>query len=89
MKMIRPPKDFHAGTAILKTIKEFEEATKDYPYTQCGLDLSDVIYMDSHSFRVVFNFLSKFPVVIPPKDPHIIDMYNIWLDSKKGLSKGK
>jgi hypothetical protein len=87
MKMIKAPAEFRAGTAILEFIKLLEEETKDYPQTRVGLDLSEVVYMDSHSFRVVFNFLSKLPVVIPPKSQHIIDMYNTWLDGKKGLRK--
>ena len=88
MKMIKPPNDFHMGTDLVTFIKILKEETKLYPQVQVGLDLSEVVCMDSGSFRVVFDFLSKFPVVIPPKDPHIIEMYDMWLDSKKGLSKG-
>lgn len=88
MEIIKPPNNFHAGTDITKLRKEWGEKRKTYPQNQFILDLSDVIYMDSSSFRVVFDFLPMFGVVIPPRNFHIIEMYNMWLDSKKGLSKG-
>jgi len=88
MEIIKPPRDWHAGTEIVKFREMLKEKVKEYPQKQYTLDLSDVWYMDSFSFRIVFDFLSIFSVVIPPKDEHIIFMYNQWLDSKKGLNKG-
>jgi len=54
---------------------------------QVSLDLSDVVYMDTTGFREVFNRLPHLYRVVPPRDPHTIERYNEWLDSKKGLSK--
>ena len=88
MIFMKPDSEFRAGTSILQFIKELEINTSDYPLEQVTLDLSDVIFMDSFSFRVVFDYLPKLNKVIPPQNQHIIDMYNLWLDSKKNLSKG-
>lgn len=88
METIKPPNDFHAGTAIIEMHKNWSEKRKTYPSNQYLLDLSDVVFMDSHSFRIVFNFLPMFSKVIPPRNNHIVEMYDAWLDSKKGLSKG-
>jgi hypothetical protein len=43
--------------------------------------------MDSHGFRLIFDNLSIFTKITPPKSSHIIEMYDMWLDSKKGLKK--
>jgi hypothetical protein len=51
------------------------------------LDLSEVRYMDTTGFRAVFDRLPKLSGLIPPLESHIVDMYNSWLDSKKGLTK--
>lgn len=88
MEVIKPPNDWHAGTEIIKFREMLKEKALEYPQKQFTLDLSDVEYMDSFSFRVAFDFLSIFSIVIPPRNQHIINMYNIWVDSKKGLSKG-
>jgi hypothetical protein len=90
MMLIKPPNDFHAGTKILDIKKEWDLYRKDYftsgPYDY-HLDLSEVIYMDSASFRLVFDYLPIFKKVTPPKSTYVIEMYNMWLDSKKGLKK--
>lgn len=88
MKQLKPDNEFRAGRNILEFRHKIQEETKDYP--QCEdicLDLSDVIFMDSFSFRLVFDFLPKFKKVIPPKNKHIVELYDQWLDSKKGLAK--
>lgn len=64
-----------------------EELTKNYPQEKHHLDMSNVNFMDSMGFRVIFNLLPVFPKVTPPKSELVIKWYNEWLDSKKGLSK--
>lgn len=89
METIKAPKELRAGTEIVVMRNQLEMVRLDY-YDfgrLCHLDLSDTIYMDSYGFRLVFDFLPVFSKVTPPKDPHIVYMYNMWLDSKKGLSK--
>jgi len=86
-EVIKPPDDFHAGSKIDLFRRDLEERRKVYPGRQYTLDLSDVVFMDSFSFRVVFDFLPMFGVVIPPRSKKVIEMYDLWLDSKKGLSK--
>lgn len=81
---IKPPNDFHAGTGASAFKIKLDQEIKQHDVT---LDLSDVLYMDSFTFRIVFDFLSRLEKVIPPKNQHIIDNYNLWLDSKKGLTK--
>lgn len=88
MEIVKMPPEFRAGTNLTEIKKDWTEKRKHYPDYQYTLDLSDVIYMDSMSFRLVFDFLPMFTKVIPPKSQQIIDWYNEWLDSKKGLSKG-
>jgi hypothetical protein len=87
MEMLKPDDQFHAG----KSGQEFKEILasklKNYPYEKFGLDLSDVSYMDTYSFRLVFDSLPKFSVVIPPKASKVVEMYDLWVDSKKGLKK--
>lgn len=43
--------------------------------------------MDTEAFRFVFDNLPRFTKVIPPKSNVVIDKYNSWLDTKKGLEK--
>ena len=89
MNILKPDNEFRAGTRIGEFAKLLEESTAGYPLSQTTLDLSEVIYMDSFSFRLVFNYLPKLTAVVPPKNQQVIDMYNFWLDSKKGLAKGR
>jgi hypothetical protein len=84
-KEIRPPNYFHRGnieTVAASWDDAFKDSGPDYV-----LNLYDVVCMDAGSFRLVFNYLSKFKKVIPPKNKHLVDLYDMWLDSKKGLSK--
>lgn len=53
-----------------------------------NLDLSEVIFMDSFGFRMIFDYLDIFTKVTPPKCQHVVEQYNAWLDSKKSLKKG-
>lgn len=87
VEIIKPPVEIRAGSDIVIIRKQWGEKRITYPQSQFTLDLSEVVYMDSYGFRLIFDFLSMFGEVIPPKDPHIIEMYNLWLDSKKGLFK--
>lgn len=87
IEIIKPPSELRAGQDIVGIRKSWEEKRKNYPQSQFTLDLSEVVYMDSYGFRLVFDFLSMFGVVVAPKDTHIIEMYDFWLDSKKGLKK--
>jgi hypothetical protein len=87
IEIIKPPNDWHAGTQITIFRRMLIEKSMEYPKKQFMLDLSEVEYMDSCSFRVVFDFLPMFGKVIPPKIKHIIMMYDQWLESKKGLEK--
>jgi hypothetical protein len=88
INMIIKPKEtqVRGGTAIITFLKEVDLAISEG--SEITLDLSEVPYMDTTGFRAVFDRLPKFKKVIPPKNQHIVDMYNTWLDSKKGLSKG-
>ena len=88
INMIIKPKEtqVRGGTAIITFLKEVDLAISEG--SEITLDLSEVPYMDTTGFRAVFDRLPKFKKVIPPKNQHIVDIYNTWLDSKKGLSKG-
>lgn len=86
MKTYKAPQDIYAGNA-LSIKKEFKMITKNYPQEKYHLDLSDVTFMDSFGCRVIFDYWSKFPKITPPKSEHVIELYDTWLDSKKGLSK--
>ena len=86
MKMLKPPSDFHAGKSSGPDFKKILK-TLDYPKKRYGLDLSDVIFMDTYTFRLVFDYMSKFDKIIPPKSDHVVMVYDIWVDSKKGLKK--
>jgi hypothetical protein len=90
MEIIKAPNEIRGGTKIIEFERFLNTCQFAYfnGYEKYELDLSDVIFMDSSGFRLIFNFLPIFNKVIPPKNQHIIDMYNFWLDSKKGLSKG-
>ena len=81
-----PPHQIHGGNRR-EVEKLFETMTVNYPDTKVHLDLSQVDYMDTAGFRLVFNYLSKFPKVTPPKSEKVIEMYDLWVDSKKGLKK--
>lgn len=84
MEVIKPAfNELRGGTFILT----FRNKLSGLNTTDNTLDLSDIVFMDSTGFRLVFDFLPKFRSVVPPKNPHIIEMYNVWLDSKKGLTK--
>ena len=85
MKMIKPPNDFHAGSTF--EFFKIELAQAVYLHEEVCLDLSEVIYMDTDSFRLVFDFMPRLKRIIPPKDRWSIKRYDEWLDSKKGLSK--
>lgn len=87
MRVITPPADFKSGTEanLFRTMLEVE--SKNYPVQKFSLNLSDVFYMDSDTFRIIFDYMYMFSEVIPPKKQHVIDMYNDWLDSKKCLAK--
>lgn len=82
------PSEIRRGTDV-SFITILKNCAHDYYQNgiKYHLDMSDVIFMDSHGFRLIFDYLSVFPKITPPKDTHIIEMYNIWLDSKKGLTK--
>lgn len=86
-KTIAPPDRFHGGFDLHVFRTYLETTFKKNPNIQYTLDLSEVEFMDTSAFRVVFDFLPKFKKVIPPTQPHIIEVYNVWLDSKKGLYK--
>lgn len=87
MRVIKPPPDFSAGTATSGFVSCLEKELRKNKKTEFCLDLSEVLYMDTFSFRAVFNLLPMITQVIPPKDQHIVEIYNLWLDSKKGLKK--
>lgn len=87
IEVVKPPPEIRSGTDLASIRQSWSEKSKAYPATQYTLDLSDVVFMDSAGFRLIFDYLSIFGEVIPPKDPHIIGMYDMWLDSKKGLKK--
>lgn len=89
MVLVKPPNDFHAGTKIveMKKLWDFYRISYHHGTDKYHLDLSEVIYMDSASFRLVFDYLPIFTKVTPPNSKFVIEMYDMWLDSKKGLSK--
>ena len=87
MEIIKPPEQFRAGTESTLFREMLKTKLSYYPSKQFCLDLSDVDYMDTFTFRIVFDFLSKFTEVIPPKNERVIEIYDIWVDSKKGLKK--
>lgn len=81
MTTVKPPNDFKAG----KTVSNFDGYV-EYAYEQCNeltLDLSDVIYMDSASFRWVFENSPKFKKIIKPKSKWVVETYNVWIEGKK------
>lgn len=82
---LSPDPEFRAGTRILEFTQIIEREVE--LGSLLTLDLSNVVYMDSASFRLVFDLLPQIQKLIPPPNPHIVMMYNQWLDSKKGLSK--
>ena len=83
--LIKAPKDFRCGVESVK----FEHSLNSLVNTfdDIVLDLSEVEFMDSFTFRIVFDFFPDVKKIIPPKNKHTIDRYNDWLDSKKGLLK--
>jgi len=83
-KVIKPPNDFKSGTEFsnLKLLW-LQELTSG----NTQLDLSDVIYMDTGTMRYIFDIMSSFSKITPPRSEHVVNRYNDWLDSKKGLSK--
>lgn len=81
-----PPKELRGGTQIQETRKQFEMITKNNPHANLHLDLSGVEYMDTTGFRLIFDFKSSFSKITPPIN-HIVEMYDFWVGSKKGLSK--
>jgi len=89
MITIKPSDSFHAGTEAIAFKRRLQNIIKDMSKTGMGvcLDLSDVLYMDTCTFRIVFDMLPSIEKVIPPSQNHIVDTYNTWLDGKKGLSK--
>lgn len=87
IEIYKAPSELRAGTEIVKIRKQWSAMRAYYPSSQYTLDLSEVIYMDPYGFRLIFDFLSIFGQVIPPKDTNLIEMYDLWLDSKKGLNK--
>ena len=82
-----PPKQIRGGIELANTREIFRKITENYPYTKVHLDLSSVEYMDTSGFRLIFDFKSKFPKITPPKCEHICELYDVWVESKKGLSK--
>ncbi len=86
--IIKPSDHFHAGTES----RDFERYTLERmggsgPSVKYTLDLSDVIYMDTMTFRIVFNLMPQFETIIPPESKMVIERYDLWLDFKKGLKK--
>ena len=86
--IVKPPSDFHAGVKS----RDFNRYTLEMigaggPSINYTLDLSDVIYMDTRTFRIVFNLMPSFETIIPPKSEKVIERYDFWVDSKKGLKK--
>lgn len=86
MKKITLKGEIHAGN-FKKTRDILDKAAKEYPEVKKQLDLSEVTFMDSKGFRVIFNYLSFFPKITPPNSKWVIKMYNTWLDGKKNLEK--
>jgi hypothetical protein len=88
---IKAPVELSAGKMIVQHRKNFLLIAEDYYKGEARycLDLSEVEYADSMGFRLLFDFLSVFTEIIPPKNRRIVEDYNTWLDSKKGLSKGR
>lgn len=86
---IKAPSELRAGNNIDVMRHQLSGLERNYYSSDIKyhLDLSEVIFMDSSGFRLVFDYLSIFSKVTPPKDTHIVELYNTWLDSKKGLSK--
>ena len=87
MEVLKPEPQFHGGQSGQDFKVLLKEKLKDYPEKKFILDLSEVVFMDTYTFRLVFDNLPKFNEIIPPKDSWVIDRYDEWLDSKKGLSK--
>ena len=85
--ILKAPSEFRAGSGIVMFREELIKATSTYPEDKVCLDLSDVVFMDSFSFRLVFDFMPKLPKIIPPRSLHVIESYNDWLNGKKGLCK--
>lgn len=89
MELIIAPKEIRSGTEIHKFRSQLDIYRKEYYLgnNKYHLDMSDVIFMDSTGFRTIFDFLPIFTKVTPPKSQWVIETYNLWLDSKKGLEK--
>lgn len=87
IEIIKPPSDFHTGTDCSKFRKMLERKRLQHPSKKFTLDLTDVRYMDTATFRIVFDFKSIFTKILPPECKKVNEMYDIWVESKKGLSK--
>ena len=88
METIKPASDFHAGLSGQAFREELKSLFKSQqPGEHYCLDLSEVTYMDTYTFRLVFDYLPNFRKVIPPESDHVVKVYNGWLDSKKWLTK--
>lgn len=85
MTTVKPNPDFKSGQTLSNFDSYVEYAYENSDYLT--LDLSDVIYMDSGSFRWVFENSNKFKKILYPKSEYVINNYNLWVESKKWKTK--
>lgn len=84
---IKPNFDFRAGNKLSVFRIGLMHDISTQQDMDFILDLSEVDYMDTASFRLVFDLMPSLKSIIPPKIHKCIEDYNDWLDGKKGLKK--